>query len=729
MNKLFTLLLLPFWAFQSLNSIAQDGHFKCSTSEKMKEMYAKNPTMEADRNRLLYNSKVNKSKTSSTDTLLIPIVFHIIHEYGTENIPDANVYDQLLVLNRDYLLLNADTNQVIPAFDTIMGKAFIQFQLASKDPQGNCTNGIEHIYSHESTQGNDDSKLNDWHRSTYLNVWVVSKMKDGVAGYAFYPSDGLAFYVDGVIILDGYIGRLSPSSENTSRALTHEIGHYLGLSHVWGDNNSPGVACGDDQLDDTPITKGYDYCPATPQLGKICDPDVVATSHVGTIENYQNYMDYSYCSYMFTEDQVTSMRYHLTDGVAQRSDLITDSVHALAGVAPYVNPLTPPLCTPVADFGLHTTVGASTETDYHYICQGGSVNFTDASWRAAVDSRVWTFEGGTPSTSTSAAQTVTYDTPGFKKVTLSVTNANGTDTEVKENFIYVSPNWADFVGPYSNDLETGNYNWFIIDNPENNFSQFNMNSTKGYDNSRCFKLNNYKDISQASQYSPDWFYNKRLGGSRDALISPSFDLSNTSGVTVSFKYAYATNATVTADITEFVKVYTSKNCGATWTLRKTLATSELVTAGYAGFTDFAPQSNDKWKTCTFNYTTSSLDDQTRVKIEFTASDLSSNFYVDNFNVTGTLGLFSNEIENLELSVFPNPVSSDQSITVSYKAGENPVELILRDVQGKVIYNKTIATINSEVTHTLELGAALSSTCYFLEVKSGDFSSVKKVVVL
>ena len=118
-----------------------------------------------------------------------------------------------------------------------------------------------------------------------------------------------------------------------------------------------------------------------------------------------------------------------------------------------------------------------------------------------------------------------------------------------------------------------------------------------------------------------------------------------------------------------------------------------------------------------------------MKIEFIASDLSSNFYVDDFNVNGTLGLFANEADHLGLTVFPNPLSSQQSINVSYTAGENPVELILRDVQGKVIHSEVVDQTNSQVNHTLKVGTSLTSSCYFLEVKSGEFSTVKKVVVL
>lgn len=707
MNKLCTYLLLSLIVLINLNSFAQETHFKCAHHTKLQEMYAKDPSMKADRDKLLQNAKKHSAmlKSEKVDIYTIPVVFHIIHQYGSENIPDANVYDQIEVLNRDYMLENADTSEILPVFDTVKGKAYIQFQLASKDPWGNCTNGIEHIYSHEAFNGDDYSKLNGWHRSLYLNVWVVASMKDGVAGYAFYPSDDLDFFRDGIIILDGYIGRLAPSSEGSSRALTHEVGHYLGLSHVWGDNNDPGQACGDDQLDDTPITKGFTSCPLN--NSDVCTP--------GQPENLQNYMDYSYCSVMFTEDQVDLMRYNLTSPIGQRNNLITDSTHAVTGI----DVLSPPLCTPVADF----------HSPDRFICQGANVAFEDFSWRAAVDSRSWTFEDGTPATSTSANPTVTFNTPGYKKVTLSVTNANGTDTREEENYIYVSPLWGDFTGPYSLDLEDGYSNWFLIDNPENNYAKFQMVSSGGYGNSKCFKLNNYKNTAMALDYTEDWFYYDRLGGSTDALISPSFNLTNTSNVSVSFKYAYASNATVSADITEKAYVYISKNCGETWSLKKTLAGSELLTAGFAGNINFIPQNNAQWKTCSFNYTATGTDYETRVKIVFEASDLSNNFYVDDFNVNGTLGLFANEADHLGLTVFPNPASPEQSLNISYTAGENPVELILRDVQGKVIYTETLNQTNTQVNHTLEVGTTLSSSCYFLEVKSGEFSTVKKVVVL
>ena len=212
-------------------------------------------------------------------------MFHIIHQYGTEDISDAQILDEVKILNRDYNRENADTVDVVDEFKHNIGKINITFRLATIDPWGNYTNGIDRIASLQTYVGNDGSKLNPWLRSKYLNVWVVKQMTNGVAGYAFYPSavDGVnGVKKDGVIILSEYIGSIGSSTVNTSRALTHEIGHYLNLPHTWGNTNDPGVSCGDDGIQDTPITKGHTTCSLT---DGDCFPNI--------IENVQNYMEYA----------------------------------------------------------------------------------------------------------------------------------------------------------------------------------------------------------------------------------------------------------------------------------------------------------------------------------------------------------------------------------------------------------------------------------------------------
>lgn len=702
-NKLTTLMLLI--VFGPYVIFSQD--FKCGLNTKLAQLYAADPQLEKDHEALFKNG-FQKVKRGDTKMVIftIPIVFHIIHYNGSENITDTQVYDQVAILNRDYRLLNADTSIVIPEFKQLYADVGIEFKLATKDPYGNCTNGIEHIYSHETFQGDDYSKLNQWHRSNYLNVWVVDKMENGVAGYAFYPTavDGGNFFRDGVIILNNYIGSIGTSSLNNSRALTHEIGHYLGLSHTWGSTNNPGVGCGDDYMEDTPITKGSNLvCDLTMQ---VCNP--------GIIENVQNYMDYSYCSRMFTIDQASAMRNIIQGESGNRNMLITDSTKVITGI----DLTTPPTCIPIADF----------KSNLRMICQGETVQLTDQSYNAAVVNRQWFVSDGTANSLTSATPSVTFNTPGYKTIQLVVSNSAGTDSLEMYNYIFVSPQWADFTGPTAIDFENEIANSFIVDNPEFNNGNFELISSNGYNNSRCYRLDNFKDVSGATQYSPAYFYNNRLGGTIDALTSPSFDFSTTTNVEVSFKYAYATNAIELADMTEVLKVYSSKNCGQSWTLRKTITGAELVTAGSFGYQNFAPNSNSFWRTASFAVPTTNQDAHTRFKFEFTASDFSNNLYIDDINVGGILEVSPIEIGN-DFTVYPNPSSNEDEIIVSFYNDAHPSKISLCDAIGNLIAQFDITNLNQEINLNISKNLNLDAGCYFVAKESKTGLSSKKVVVI
>ncbi|MDR0802440.1 MAG: hypothetical protein LBE77_07855, partial [Fluviicola sp.] len=175
MCKKILLGLLSFIGVISTgNSYAQETRFSCGNDEQLRKMYAENPGLEEDYKKLVNRYKENRLiRGKSTTVRIIPVVFHILHEYGAENVSDQQIQDQMRILNEDYLKLNADTAVVVSPFDSIIGDAFIEFRLATLDPYGDCTNGIEHIYNHNTNQGDDYSKLNQWDRDKYLNVWLV----------------------------------------------------------------------------------------------------------------------------------------------------------------------------------------------------------------------------------------------------------------------------------------------------------------------------------------------------------------------------------------------------------------------------------------------------------------------------------------------------------------------------------------------------------------------------
>lgn len=643
-------------------SVQAQDQFKCGSDLKMAEVYKAYPGLEADQQKLLENSRSYSmnERGEREEVYIIPVVFHVIHEYGAENISDAQIYDQMAILNRDFRKLNPDTVEIMNEFKAIAADTKIEFKLASLDPFGNCTNGIEHINSHETNVGDDPSKLNQWPRSKYLNVWIVKSMENGVAGYAYYPSavTGGFFYADGIIIRHNYIGSIGTGSVFNSRALTHEIGHWLGLPHVWGSTNEPGVACGDDNIHDTPPTAGHTTCVLVGTDN--CQAD--------TAENIQNYMEYSYCSRMYTEGQAAVMNLVLEDIVSSRKNLWSDLNHTITGID-----VTAPLCSPVADFYANKEL----------ICIGQTVSYTSTTWRAPVDSYSWYFPGGTPEFSSDPSPTVTYNNAGYHTVTLTVTNAAGTDTKSVESAIAVQGDWWEYLGPHSESFESGSFepHWISI-NPEDDETTFEVHENVGYSGNHAAGVIFYK-----SNLDPilDLNYLERIGGSKEILITPVFNLDNTTNASLSFKYAHASTSSGLFEAEDLnLKVFYSINCGATWVTLQNIQDIEVLTAGYQG-NNFYPTDPVYWYSVSVGLPAVALQSQVRFKFEFTATDYSNNFFLDDINVNGVLLTQENTLEITDVSVFPNPVASASIMSIGFSLlqAEN-VTLVVHDIVGNIV---------------------------------------------
>jgi PKD repeat protein len=667
----------------------------CGSTEMQKILFANDPVAEQNQkayDQYCFDYMNTHYGSKSTANYIIPVVFHIIHNYGDENISDAQIYSTMEVLNRDYNKLNADTINALPVFVPIIANLRMEFRLAKIDPNGNCTNGIERIVSSKTNIGTDQAKLNPWPRKNYLNIWV-SKVVGvaGAAAYAYKPGSvtGSNFIYDGVLTLSQYVGDIGTSTPYTSRTITHEIGHCLNLSHVWGDNNQPGQACGDDGVFDTPITKGYSSCP-TPATAAICTPPI--------IENYHNYMDYSYCNHMFTEGQKQVMYAALNSSVSSRNNLWSQANLIQTGV---LN--TTSTCAPIAQM----------YAEKRFVCKNVPVLVEDYSTNGVPDTYSWSFPGGTCLLPNVKNPTVTYANEGSYDVTLTVSNANGSNTITMTDYIKVSPSWSDLPGSTVETFETGSSDWWNFVNIDNNAQQWRKIGFAGSSGTTSMMLNGEIESQ----------------GDVNELISPSFDLRYMSNLALTYKFTGASRNTYSLDITDKLTVYTSVDCGATWQQRKEIKGANLIKAGFVSG-NYIPDANS-WFTETIPLSNLLAVSGVRVKFKFTSGANTNNFYIDDVNFTGVTA--NNEIVNAGsmVSIMPNPAHGNANLSLTLpKTAMVSIELYdivgakVADIfQGQQANTTQIYTINQNADEK-----QLSKGIYFVRLTvDGKSTSTHKII--
>ena len=677
-----TLLAFAFAASLASGSYAQEH--RCYTTEMHNEAIKNNPALLRQMEDLEKFTQEFGRTTRANGSVVytIPLVFHILHNYGAENISDAQIYDAVAILNRDYRKLNADTAAIVPAFQGIAADCEIEFRLASIDPNGNCTNGIDRIVTQLTYTANDQSKLNPWPNNKYLNIWVANSLENsGAAAYAYYPGSIPSAAVDGVISLHNYVGSIGTSSVGGSRTLTHEIGHCLNLPHVWGSTNQPGVACGDDGVADTPETMGHTSCNLT---SSVCNPPI--------IENVQNYMEYSFCENMFTEGQSVRMRAALNSSIAGRNNLWQAANLLATGVTSG-----PQVCTPVADFGVYNQL----------VCAGGDVTFYDLSWNGRVANWNWSFPGGVPSTSVDSIPVINYPTPGIYPVTLTVSNSAGSDSITRTSLVYVSGTQQASV-PYMESFEDtasvpGNTGFLL--NPDNGTTWARVTNA-AIAGSASIKINN--------------FTNTR--GQIDEWVMPTLDFSNiTSPVIMTFYVANAQRNSTSDDELSFSG---SLNCGATWLPRYSKSGATLATAGGIVSQNFTP-SLTQWRKETVTLNPFKLLPNVRFKF-INISDRGNNTYIDSINITGTI-VNVDEMDEIQLgfALYPNPTTESSTVQFKLSSKQN-VTLDVKNILGETIKD----VLNEEMEgglHEIKL-PSLPKGIYMIDLYTGNKHHVRRLIV-
>ncbi len=568
---------------------------KCSTLEMEEDRKAKHggETPEDFEEWLQRRTQTARGlRKKSIDIYTIPVVIHIIYSKPTENISKEQIMSQMRVLNQDYRRQNPDKINTPAEFQRVAADMQIEFCLASVDPLGQPTDGIDRI----SISGSPfkDRFINDvikpntiWDPNRYMNIWIVN-IADGILGYAQFPvSSGLAGIptgptgetTDGVVIHYNAFGTMGTASApfNKGRTATHEVGHWLGLRHVWGD----GPCSVDDFCGDTPAT-------SDPNFG--CQNGARGCFGQAMIQNFMDYSD-DVCMNLFTYDQKARMRAVL-ESAPRRSSLINSAVCSDQGAPP------------IANFTSDIQMGCGPLiVNFKELCQGNPTEY------------IWSFPGGSPASSTQANPQITYTQPGTYAVSLIAGNAFGRSPAiVVDGYIKVTTQGAE--PPLIATFETTEVppNSFFINNPggEGQWQHTQRVSGRGA-SSGSFWFNNFE--------------NNLIGGT-DWLITPIMDLSGSKKSVLSFDVAYARFNNKYSDT---LAVFISTGCESRFKAIYFRGGNELATAQDYGrsYTPFP----EEWRTEAIDL--SEYDGESFVQLAFVnISGYGNNVYLDNIKLAG-----------------------------------------------------------------------------------------------
>ena len=669
--------------------------------------------------------KENSAKgIKNNEHYIIPVVFHIIHEGGAENISLTQIEDQMRILNEDFARLNPDTTNTPAIFAQNAGDTNIEFRLAKIDPNGDCTQGVTRTYSSLTVGARDNVKeLIQWDPTRYMNVWVVKTIEqfdpDGgiVLGFAQFPNQLFSDpETDGIVIRHDYCGSIETASSNRGRTLTHEAGHWLNLRHIWGDED-----CGNDNIDDTPTGQepNYGICTGNfPYNVGVCSSSPGQTITQSSGEMFMNYMDYSddFCMNMFSLGQGERMRSAINtyrNYLTTNSNLIatgTNDDHVLVD------------CPPIAEFTSNYTFG----------CEGDGFEFESNFYNApesSITGYEWTFEGADNTYSNDANPTVTYSQSGTYNVSLTVINAAGSNTITKSNYVSIASEYAEMTGPYFQNFEVEGFptyenypiaNWTITGNITDSWERTtnatspDLSPIDNGENTASFRIRSLDFIDAGETHS---------------LVTPGIDLSNLNPpVRAYFDLAYARRSGNTNDLLE---IHASDDCGRTWVKRWDRECNEdnddLSTNGGSNVVFPFTPTNSHWEQQIVNI--NSYAGRSNVSLKFVFTGFGGNWlYIDNFVVCETGNLFLNEESFSELNIFPNPSKGDATIEFNLFK-DSKIEITLSNLHGAILAQESMelkAKLNR--IQLKELYASLKAGVYFIKISQNGISTIKKVVI-
>ncbi|WP_084439770.1 M43 family zinc metalloprotease [Dyadobacter alkalitolerans] len=706
LKYIVTSLLIAFLLTQSVYVRAQD---RCSTMDLLNMRFTRQPALKImfDQRELRLKQAIRQRNVTgkslkTTANVTIPVVFHVVSNRQSL-ITDEQILAQLDTINADYAGINGSASRVPSHFRALFGQSGIQFCLAQRTPNETPTTGIERYptsranfdYTTNLVKHAETGGATAWDTDRYLNIWICD-LSGGTLGYATFPDDGVPDE-QGVVIDFGSLPGGNVAGYNAGKTLTHELGHFFNLYHIWGDDN--GGCNGTDEVDDTPNQgNSTGACPSGIRT------DNCTQTAPGIM--YKNYMDYTAdnCLIMFTKGQVVRM-----DESFNLSRLSLASSDA---------------CTPLNLKNKDASLKAITRPDQR-ICANsltpqvvlenrGNETLTSVNINAVIDNgTVQTFRW-TGSLATFEETTVNLGAlstvEGNHILSITTSNPNGATDENTANdeqslaFIYYEP----FAAPVVEGFESlfPPQGWDIVN--EDAGTTWEKTTTAAKTGAASVKISN--------------FGNEAIG-ERDYLRSPAVNIAGTDSAYVSFQLAAATytNSTVEGNVWDTLQVMVSTDCGQTYTSLYKKWGPSLVTRTAATRTAFRPTANE-WRSEEINIT--SFINQGEVLIAFVNSNGNENdIFLDDINIR-TVTINPN-LKEAGFLVTPNPTSGKVSVQF-YPQPEGLRSVSIYNVSGHKIAEQQITGEVSSNVYDFDL-TNYASGLYIVKAEFTDRVLTKKIV--
>ena len=698
--------------FLNFNILAQQNNW-CGSVSIIEDRIKNNPQLALDFELFKATLLANKESEAAgyragSDPVYIPVVFHIVHNGDAlgvqENITDAQAISQIDAMNRDYTSSNTNTSLVPTPFQSLIADCNIKFCLAKFDESGNITTGvIRHQFT--NTTWNDENDIDGnlkpatiWDPSKYLNIWSInmggSLASSGVLAYSSFPGFGAAD-ADGIVVRYNALGTTGNMAAglNTGKTISHEVGHWLSLLHVWGFDDG----CNDigDFIDDTPDQGDLNFgCPTFPSISCTNGPNG---------DMFMNHMDYSddVCRVMFTLGQSARMQSTLNGSRISIKTAASQCFYATdAAIASVLLPSDTVCSLSFQPYFILKNEGNTfiTSAKIYMQLDGGTIQIINWAGNLALQQK----------TDINLPAILVAQGNHTLVITVGDINASATDNFTANNTrtisFYAYDGGPANATPFMEDFETifPTQNWSVT-NPNSDVTWVQNTTAGGY-------------LLSASSVSIN---NKSYATipikKKDGLITDNYDLSALNYPELKFDVAYAQYNNNRADS---LNVYYSLDCGQSWIKVWNQRGKDLATA--PNNTSVFIPNDTQWKTIVLPL----LFIGGRPKVTFKFENVSgwgNTLYLDNINLTNNTALAINEVEKVAIKIMPNPATDKVAVRLPINHTFKTISVL--NNMGQVVYQ---APCNNYAI--LFSVANWANGIYFIQLQNNQSIQTEKLII-